>query len=444
MKKSIVISLALLSLVQVEAYARGFGGGGGFGGGHFGGGGGFDRGSFGGGGGGFGRGGGDFDRGGFDRGSYGNGGFDRGGYGNGGFDRGNAGNEGFRNSSIDSDPNRGVWNNPDRGNFTSGVWNRPATGGGIGQGGIGNRGIGNGGIGQGGKFDPNRGGFGFDHISGNGNNVFKGGHNTYNYSPTYMNNRGLAVRNGFNGYGHFYGNGWYGHYPGCWYAPGWGASTAWMITDWSMMAGMLAMSAATPLLYGYGGGGGGGGSVTYNNNNVYYGDQPVASAEDYYNQAQTLATQGPTAPNYASPVYTSGSGATPPAVPTDFNPATTAKLDKSAKKSEWKPLGVFSLVQGDQTNSTTMFQLAINAKGDIAGNYYDMLTDQDQQVHGHLDKKTQRVAFTVGKNQAVVYDCGLGNLMTEQAPILVHFDKSRTEQFLLVRLKRSDAQQKQS
>ena len=33
--------------------------------------------------------------------------------------------------------------------------------------------------------------FGFDHISGNGNNVFKGGHNTYNYSPTYMNNRGL-------------------------------------------------------------------------------------------------------------------------------------------------------------------------------------------------------------------------------------------------------------
>lgn len=422
-KKRIVISLMLLSLVQLEANARGFGGGGGgrFGGGGFGGGG-FDRGGFGGGG--FDRGATGYDRGGFDRGGFDNGGFDRGG------DMGRA-NGDFGRSSIDNDPNRGVWTSPniDRGNFTSGAWNRPA-GTGFGQGGAG-------------RFDPNKGGFGFDHISGNGNNVFKGGHNTYNYSPTYMNNRGVAVRNGFNGYGHFYGNGWYGHYPGCWYAPGWGASTAWMITDWSMMAGMLAMSAATPLLYGYGGGGGGG-SVTYNNNNVYYGDQPVASAEDYYNQAQTLANQGPNAANYSSPVLPGGSGAIPPAVPADFNPKTAAKLDFGAKKSEWKPLGVFSLVQGDQTNSTTMFQLAINAKGDIAGNYYDMLTDQDQQVHGHLDKKTQRVAFTVGKNQTVVYDCGLGNLMTEQAPILVHFDKSRTEQFLLVRLKRSDAQQKQS
>ncbi len=443
---SLSLTLATPGLL-LEAQARGFGGGGGggrFGGGGFGGGGGFDRGGFGGGG---------FDRGagGFDRGA---GGFDRGGYGNGGFDRGAGGfdhaDQGFnRDSGIGSDPNRGIWNRPegfggggagigsgigaDRGNFT----NRP---GGIGAGGIGGGGAGH--------LDPvKNGGFGFDHISGNGNS-FRGGHNTYNYSPTYMNNRGLAVRNGFNGYGHFYGNGWYGHYPGCWYAPGWGASTAWMITDWSMMAGMMAMTAAAPLMYGYGGGGGGGGgSVTYNNNNVYYGDQPVASAEDYYNQAQTLAQQGPTAPNYSCPIMPSSSGAVPPAVPESFGnvtPATAAKLDKSAKKSEWKPLGVFSLVQGTQTNSTTMFQLAINAKGDIAGNYYDMLTDQDQQVHGHLDKKTQRVAFTVGKNQNVVYDCGLGNLMSEQAPILVHFDKSRTEQFLLVRLKRSDAQAKQS
>ncbi|MBP7863537.1 hypothetical protein KA183_17755 [bacterium] len=433
MKNRIITSLVLTSLtvslfapgVMLEAQARGFGGGGG----------GFSRGGFGGGGGGFDRGGfdrGGFDRGNFDRGNFDRGGMDRGGFDNGGFDRG--GDTGIgRNNSIDSDPNRGVWTRPggvdggagiDRGNFTSGTWNRPAGTG----------------IGGAGHLDPvHNGGFGFDHISGNGNNVFRGGHNTYNYSPTYMNNRGLAVRNGFNGYDHFYGHGWYGRYPGCWYGAGWGTSTAWMITDWSMMAGMLAMSAVTPLLYGYGGGGGGG-SVTYNNNNVYYNDQPVATADQYYSQAQTLATQGPTAPNYTSPMLTSGSGAVAPAVPADFNPKTSAKLDANAKKAEYKPLGVFSLVQGDQTNSTTMFQLAINAKGDIAGNYYDMLTDQDQQVHGHLDKKTQRVAFTVGKNTAVVYDCGLGNLMQEQAPILVHFDKSRTEQFLLVRLKHSDAQ----
>ncbi|MBZ0186581.1 MAG: hypothetical protein K8F91_10065 [Candidatus Obscuribacterales bacterium] len=96
-------------------------------------------------------------------------------------------------------------------------------------------------------------------------------------------------------------------------------------------------------------------------------------------------------------------------------------------------------MQGDQTNSTMLFQIAIDPKGDIAGNYYDMLTEQNEQIKGKLDKKTQRVAWTVGNNKKIVYDTGLGNLMKEQAPILVHFNKDRTEQWILVRIKNDDA-----
>ncbi len=439
MSKRLIAALTMAivcSGIAGDAIARG----GGFGGGHFGGGGGF--------GGGRGFGGGSFDRGGFggggfDRGGYGGGGFDRGGYGGGGFDRGEGGFErgdgfgggGFDRGGVNGGEgygargddfgfgDRGVAGRDDYG-FSS---NRPINPGGIGDHG----GIDNGGIGNhnkpltpwdnhGGGFDGNHGwdngdhgwnngknGAGFDRISGN--NVWNGGHNTFNYNPTYISNRGVAVRNNFNGYGNFYGRGWWGAHPGGWYYGGWGygglgfglgmgMSTAWMVTDWAMLGGMLALDV--------GSGPGYGGNVTYNNNNVYYNGQPAGTATDYYNSAQKLATScGDTDPK---------------------------------KKADWKPLGVFSLVQGSQTDSTTMFQLAINEKGDLAGNYYDMLADQDQQVHGKLDKKTQRVAWTVGSNKNVVYDSGMANLLKDDAPVLVHFGKDRTEQFILVRLKRPD------
>ena len=339
-------------------FGGGFGRGGGFGGGGFGGmhGGGFHQGGFGGGSG-FGRGGGEFGRGG--------GGFNEGGFGHAGGEFGRGGG-GFRNS----------------GSF--------------------------GNIGRGGEFG--RGGnFGYGRISGN--NVIGAGHNLHNYSNNHINNQGIAVRNNFNhnnvfvgGYrGLGYGYGYHGFWgaPGCWMYPGWGLGMAFMITDWSMLAGMLAMSAVSkPKYYGYGQ------NITYNNNQVYYNGTPYASADEYYSQAQNLAKES------------------------DAKPPT--------KKDTWKPLGVFSMVEESQTNSTMLFQIAIDKKGNIAGNYYDALSGQTQQIHGKLDKKSQRVAWTVGDNDKVVYDTGLGNLMASQAPLLVHFDKDRTQQWLLVRLDKPD------
>lgn len=396
-KRVLSIVAAVLFLSSGNAvFARGMGGGGGhfggggFGGGGFGGGGGH-FGGFGGGGhdfGGFG-GGHDFGGGGFgDHGWGGDGGFsggDHGGWGGGGFSGGDHGGWGGGGSGGDHGGWGGGGSGGDHGGWSGGGdhggWNGD-------HGWSGDHGW-NGG-------DHNWGGFG--RISGYNN--WNAGHNTYNYSPSYYRNSGALVRNNYYGGGAFWGHGWWGYHPGCWFYPGWGMGMgmAWMITDWSMMAGMLALDAAVaPSYYGYGT------NITYNNNNVYYDGQQYASANDYYNQAQTLAESG--------------------------NNSTS---DKSV---EWKPMGVFSLVQGQQTNSNMLFQLAINKNGDLGGNYYDVLTNETQQVQGKLNKKDQRVAWTIGKNKDVVYDCGLGNLMADQAPILVHFGKDRTEQWELVRLK---------
>ncbi len=100
------------------------------------------------------------------------------------------------------------------------------------------------------------------------------------------------------------------------------------------------------------------------------------------------------------------------------------------------PLGVFSLVQGDQSDSNIMFQLALNKSGTIAGNYYSAVAGSTLPVHGAVDKRTQRVAWTVGDNKTTVFDTGLGSLTKDEAPVLLHYGQERTQQWMLVRLKR--------
>ena len=101
----------------------------------------------------------------------------------------------------------------------------------------------------------------------------------------------------------------------------------------------------------------------------------------------------------------------------------------------WLPLGVFGMVQGQQTDPTMIFQLAVNQRGIVRGNFYSTITDTTLPVHGAVDKKTQRVAWTMGDNKSTVVDTGLANLTKDEGPALLHFGKDRTEEWLLVRLK---------
>lgn len=222
-----------------------------------------------------------------------------------------------------------------------------------------------------------------------------GAHSTAYWSTGYMGVRAGYVRTGFSYYGCFY-PGWYAAHPGCWAAAGWAAGAAWAAPTYTAVASYCGMSDSEAPDYDYGS------SVVFQNNNVYVNGQDTGTAQQYAQQATAIATQGQTA--------------------------------EAPESAEWKALGVFALVQGDEKTSNNIFQLAINKEGVIRGNYYDGLMDKTTPVFGSVDKKTHRAAWTIGKNADRVFEAGIYNLTQAQCPCLLHVGTQTTQQMLLVRM----------
>ena len=138
----------------------------------------------------------------------------------------------------------------------------------------------------------------------------------------------------------------------------------------------------------------------YEDGNVCQDGQVVATAEQYYDQAEQIADAGQTPQN-----------------------------------EEWLPLGVFSVVAQKGQSSDKLVQLALNKEGVIQGSLYDKLTGQSTAIVGAVDKQTQRVAMKLEGNDSVVIETGLSSLTDEEVPVLVHFAPDRREPRTLVRLK---------
>jgi hypothetical protein len=92
------------------------------------------------------------------------------------------------------------------------------------------------------------------------------------------------------------------------------------------------------------------------------------------------------------------------------------------------------MVQGEEKTSNHIFQLAVNKKGVIRGNYYDAVTDTTSEVFGSVDQKTQRAAWTVGDRKTPVFEAGIANLTKNETTMLVHYAKDRSQQFTLIRI----------
>jgi hypothetical protein len=210
-----------------------------------------------------------------------------------------------------------------------------------------------------------------------------------------------GVRTNFNHW-NVYNAGWYGRHPAAWFCAGWAAGQAWYQPTWYSLGDYLSYYPANPIYYDYGL------TVTNYDGNVYVDGQDVGTTEQYYDQASQIATTGAEAD-----------------APADAN-------------SDWLPLGVFALSKAGETKSDVTIQLAVNKAGTLRGNYTDNVTDKTQTIQGAVDKTTQRVAFTVGDNTTNVVETGLYNLTKEEAPVLIHFGKDRTELWLLVRMKQPD------
>ncbi|MBI5568996.1 MAG: hypothetical protein HY914_03540 [Desulfomonile tiedjei] len=172
----------------------------------------------------------------------------------------------------------------------------------------------------------------------------------------------------------------------------------WKHAAWGAAGGWVAgTSGESPTSYDYGEG------IYYEDEQVYMNGKPVASAEEYYQQASDLATSAPTA---------------------------------QATETEWLPLGVFAVSRDQATDSNVLLQLAVDKDGVIAGTYCNTTTGIARPVRGRVDKKTQRAAwaFSDGKNTDVIMETGLFNLTQDQAEALVHFGREKTQQVLMVRL----------
>jgi hypothetical protein len=220
-----------------------------------------------------------------------------------------------------------------------------------------------------------------------------------------LRGQGAYVRNNFGCYNCFQ-PGWYGHYPGAWAAAGLVAgATAWSAASWPTCQSYVGYASnAAPYYYDYGN------SITYQGDNVYYGDQVAATQEDYAAQAQQIAQAAP----------------------------------EPAADVQWQPLGVFAMAVGDETSSNDIVQLAIDQSGAVRGNYYNAISDTAVPLSGSLDKKSQRVAWTINGKNNIVYETGLYNLTQDQTTMLVHFGKDNTQQYKLFRVQQQDESAGQS
>jgi hypothetical protein len=219
------------------------------------------------------------------------------------------------------------------------------------------------------------------------------GHATRYVSPVALRTNAAYVRTGF-AYTSFT-PAWYRLHPTAWVAPRWVGRGIWVAPAWPAVSVWCGVTAPS-ISYDYGS------TVVINDNRVYVNGEPVATTEQYADQATQFADRG--------------------------------RQAKPAENEEWQPLGVFGMIQSDEKVAQHIFQLGVNKEGVVRGNYYDAVADNTLPVYGSVDKKTQRVAWSIGEKKDIVFEAGLSNLTQDETTVLVHYGKERTQQMVLVRL----------
>jgi len=196
-----------------------------------------------------------------------------------------------------------------------------------------------------------------------------------------------------------YGRGYWGSRPWRWgwhnhSHDWWKWATAAAVTSW--VVGGISNSQPAYIDYGD--------NCYYEGDTVYYEGEPVASAEEYTEQAQTIATSIP---------------------------------EVEPEEVEWMPLGIFALTEDGAASGpepTIFLQLAISKEGIIAGTLQNTATDKSGEVQGTIDQESQRAAWGFVERDWPIMETGLYNLTKDDASALLHFEEGQTQQWLMVRL----------
>lgn len=223
------------------------------------------------------------------------------------------------------------------------------------------------------------------------------GHTTGYISPTIQRQAGVTVRT--SGYYPYFNRTWYAGRANAWVAPRWVVGyNPWTPPAWGTLATFVGIKTA-PIVYDYGS------TVVINDNSVYVNGQVDTTATEYATQAAAIANAG--------------------------------RAVQPPQTDEWQPLGVFGLIQPEDTVAQRIFQLAVNAQGVLRGNYYDAVADSTTPVYGSIDQQSQRVAWSIGDKKDIVFESGLNNLTKDESTVLIHYGNDSTQQMLLVRLEES-------
>jgi hypothetical protein len=199
---------------------------------------------------------------------------------------------------------------------------------------------------------------------------------------------------------------WGGYYPPSYSYPSnpwwW-----WVPTAWNTVSAIV--SQPDPVYYDYGT------TVIYEGDQVYQNGQPPVPAEQYREQAITLAVL----PEQAPP-------------PTPAAPAAATGTAPAAE--EWMPLGVWALTQEEKGDAIMFFQISVNRAGIISGGFQNVMTGESKPIVGSVDKQSQRAAWRIGENSDTVIETGLFNLTKDVTPVSMHFGTKQTQTWLMVRL----------
>src|SRR5262249_34223916 len=97
-----------------------------------------------------------------------------------------------------------------------------------------------------------------------------------------------------------------------------------------------------------------------------------------------------------------------------------------------------ALAPQGQKEATAMLQIAISKSGAVRGSYYDVLSDQGHAIQGAVDKKSQRVAFTVGSKGKTVFETQLADLTQPAGEISLHFADGQASDWTLARFEQTE------
>jgi hypothetical protein len=80
---------------------------------------------------------------------------------------------------------------------------------------------------------------------------------------------------------------------------------------------------------------------------------------------------------------------------------------------DWYPLGVYSLMSGEDDLGSRIIQLAVDRHGHIAGNYFDMIANSDHGISGDISRQSQRAEFWLNRNPNVRFRTSIFQLLQQ-------------------------------